>query len=680
MFNNLWKQILCVLVTIAVVNLAGICGVKADTMPGGYMAQPEFDISSEIQNVDSTDVEVKKYSSQKYNHDWDAYSSNYIYNLLSLDEREVWDCLEVECNNILNSSAYYEQTNYVYSSVLSKDEMKNVAYLFQASNPQYFFLYGIYFGSSSQGTRNVIGFRLYKEFYNGSTRVAARDAISNQIKLWKGEISSCSGNYEKVKKIHDLICTKVVYDYDFASNMNDQDEQIHFSQSIYSVFCMDKTVCAGYAKAFTVLCNMANIDSFCVTSQVHEWNKVKLKDSWYNMDCTWDDSASGIEYTYFCKNDKNINDSAHTPENRYKKYLPPCTLDSGATETSYGKLPAITNTVATPTISTQETNGQYLVSMSTSTSGATIYYTLNGISPSSASTKSYCYTQPFYLSDISNLKAMAVLDGYYDSDTSTPNSLNGLAKGSDGQWYYYVNGYVDTTCNDIINNSNGWWYVQNGKVRFNFTGIAKNSKGEWYVRDGKVDFGKNEVVKVKSSTSYYADETNVYDGWYNIVGGRLVRSSTVASNPYGWWYIGHDGKVDFDINTVAKNNNGWWVIQNGKVNFGFNGIADNNNGSWYCNGGKVQFGANGVLKTPTGWYYIKNGAVQKGTETIEKNPNGWWYIGNDGKVDFTFNGIAQNSNGYWYIKNGKVDFSYNGIYEEYNMGMTYYIENGKVVR
>ena len=63
-------------------------------------------------------------------------------------------------------------------------------------------------------------------------------------------------------------------------------------------------------------------------------NKVKLKDSWYNMDCTWDDSASGIEYTYFCKNDKNINDSAHTPENRYKKYLPPCTLDSGATETS----------------------------------------------------------------------------------------------------------------------------------------------------------------------------------------------------------------------------------------------------------------------------------------------------------------------------------------------------------
>lgn len=52
-------------------------------------------------------------------------------------------------------------------------------------------------------------------------------------------------------------------------------ESTEYSQSVYSVFCTDKTVCAGYAQSFAMMCNGSGIDTAVVTSSNHEWNKVK---------------------------------------------------------------------------------------------------------------------------------------------------------------------------------------------------------------------------------------------------------------------------------------------------------------------------------------------------------------------------------------------------------------------
>ena len=38
-----------------------------------------------------------------------------------------------------------------------------------------------------------------------------------------------------------------------------------------------------------MMCNGSGIDAVAVTSYYHEWNKVRLNDSWYNVDCTWDE-------------------------------------------------------------------------------------------------------------------------------------------------------------------------------------------------------------------------------------------------------------------------------------------------------------------------------------------------------------------------------------------------------
>ena len=41
-----------------------------------------------------------------------------------------------------------------------------------------------------------------------------------------------------------------------------------------------------------------------------------------------------------------------------------------------------------------------------------------------------------------------------------------LAEGEDGNWYYYVDGVIDTSYTGEATNQYGTWYVVNGKVDF----------------------------------------------------------------------------------------------------------------------------------------------------------------------------------------------------------------------
>lgn len=224
--------------------------------------------------------------------------------------------------------------------------------------------------------------------------------------------------------------------------------------------------------------------------------------------------------------------------------------------------------------------------------------------------------------------------------------LNGVIKVDDNNWYYYVDGEIQTgketikhneygwwyigtdgkvdfSMNTVAKNEYGWWVVRDGKVRFDYNGIAGNSYGDWYCHCGKVDFSANGVLKASQ-------------GWYYFQEGKVQKENqTIEKNNYGWWYIGTDGKVDFSKYTVAKNRYGWWVIQGGKVNFGYNGVASNQYGQWYCTNGKVNFNANGMLKAGNSWYSFSGGKVQNDNDwvsglNIAKSVNQLVIVGADG--------------------------------------------------
>ena len=71
-----------------------------------------------------------------------------------------------------------------------------------------------------------------------------------------------------------------------------------------------------------------------------------------------------------------------------------------------------TTTCATPSISVSATSGGANVTLASSTSGATIYYTTNGSNPTTSSTK---YNGAFKLTETKTVKAIAVKSGYNNS-------------------------------------------------------------------------------------------------------------------------------------------------------------------------------------------------------------------------------------------------------------------------
>ncbi len=261
-----------------------------------------------------------------------------------------------------------------------------------------------------------------------------------------------------------------------------------------------------------------------------------------------------------------------------------------------------------------------------------------------------------------------------------------IEKAEDGNWYYYVDGEVDTGVTTIAKNKNGWWYVKDGMVDFSYNGFWYNKNGWWYCENGKVRFDQNSVIKgaVEGTTGWWyvvgskvqLDFTGLANyknenGWWYIENGMVnFKKNTVAKNKNGWWYV-TGGKVRFEFTGLAnyKNENGWWYIKDGKVDFTYTGFGQNKNGYWYLENGKVSFKENGVIKDTTGvmgekggWWYVVGSKVQTtyGNASYTgvanyRNVYGWWYI-KDGKVDFTYTGKAKNKNGTWNVVNGKVVF------------------------
>lgn len=380
-----------------------------------------------------------------YSDDWDKYSSNYYYNQMNEDEREYWDALDAVCLKYLKKktdlTTYlgYYVTDYVYSKSLTLDEVMEVAQIFRYSNPQYYFLEPLMFYANT-GYRAGVAFLVYDAFGKGSRRAKATKNLQDRVESFVTAVNEYTTDYEKVKAAHDIICANTTYNYDVLYTTGEVDayaEQEALTQSAYSALCMGNTVCAGYAQAFEMVCNGAGIDAAVVTSVNHEWNKVRMNDSWYNVDCTWDDQTN-IVYDFFARSDYAYdylltNAASHVEESQWDRYLPSCTLDSGSGGSYAGMLPAVSGTTEPVQITVENTYRHdktadedyvsgYKVTLTTKTPGADIYYTTDGTFPSPASSRAYRYRGPFTITYAAPLMAIAVCNQQYDSAVTTDES------------------------------------------------------------------------------------------------------------------------------------------------------------------------------------------------------------------------------------------------------------------
>ena len=102
-----------------------------------------------------------------------------------------------------------------------------------------------------------------------------------------------------VRIIHDYINSNLEYALDEKNEPVVED----WAHNILGMLLFKKGVCETYSKLFKLLCDHIGIECLVVKGTgingSHSWNIVKIDDSWYGIDLTYDDTNNANIYDYF---------------------------------------------------------------------------------------------------------------------------------------------------------------------------------------------------------------------------------------------------------------------------------------------------------------------------------------------------------------------------------------------
>ena len=150
-------------------------------------------------------------------------------------------------------------------------------------------------------------------------------AVTSRVDSLLAELHPSGTDYEKIKTVYDWMCNHIEYDYDNLGNPN-----YYLQYTAYAALINGTSVCQGYANLLYRLALELGIDCRIITgwsnSQNHAWNIVKLGDSYYNLDATWDTAYAqvGRDYEYFLRSDATFDDhvrmSDYTGSSFYAAY------------------------------------------------------------------------------------------------------------------------------------------------------------------------------------------------------------------------------------------------------------------------------------------------------------------------------------------------------------------------
>lgn len=158
---------------------------------------------------------------------------------------------------------------------------------------------------------NSIRITVDRAYSKGADRKTYNEQIADKVKHYVAAAEGATSKYETALRYYEAIINTVSYAHEsLAENSFEFRQEYRWTQNIIGVFCKDRTVCAGYGKAFCMLLSYSGIEARPIigyaSSEKHLWSIAKMDDgNWYWFDPTWDDAGDDaeIEYRYFCVND-----------------------------------------------------------------------------------------------------------------------------------------------------------------------------------------------------------------------------------------------------------------------------------------------------------------------------------------------------------------------------------------
>ena len=345
--------------------------------------------------------------------------------------------------------------------------------------------------------------------------------------------------YDKVKAVHDKICSMVSYE---NSTQNIGNPYYQTPYSLYYDADGDgkiETVCAGYAKMMKLQCNKYGIPCVLVTGvtdsgEYHMWNYIQMENGvWYAVDATWDDQSTTM-YDFFLVGSETYSSAAFGTKKFGNTHIP-----SGKWTTSADCVflyPVFSQTAYAGQNTVTSKNG-----LLKDSDGVWRYYTNNQVDTSYTGFAASGSDQVYLINGVQN------------------TSYSGLIYNG-GNWYYVQKGVRNTAYSGLSVYNGSWYYVKGGTADWSYTGLAQYN-GEWYyVRQGSVDWEYTGLCQ--------------YDTiWFYIKNGALDWNYTGLCQHSGVWYYITKGQVNWNYTGSCIYNGKSYYVEKGVLNWKYNSTA-----------------------------------------------------------------------------------------------------------
>lgn len=187
---------------------------------------------------------------------------------------------------------------------LDGKELSDIFFRLRLDHPAIFYVEGFHyrFARNSEYVQMIPEYMFEKKKIK-EMKIALESRISRLVRQAEGMAPE-----EKEKYVHDFICSNVTYD-----KLKKQ-----YSHEIIGPLQQGIGVCEGIAKTVKILCDRMGLECLIAISESapdrgiryrHAWNLVRLKNTWYHLDATFDNSLGRYgqkRFDYFNLDDKMI--------------------------------------------------------------------------------------------------------------------------------------------------------------------------------------------------------------------------------------------------------------------------------------------------------------------------------------------------------------------------------------
>ncbi|MBQ8927790.1 MAG: hypothetical protein IJ055_05910 [Oscillospiraceae bacterium] len=204
-------------------------------------------------------------------------SCSYLYDGLDAPAQTLYNTLYAACTRIDDSDKTYTESDYLYYEDLTNDQVADTVLIFTYNHPEFFWVSNTYVGGSitrAGRTKQYVMLKVYDAYQDGAARQSAKQQIIDTAQDYIDTAMTYHTDYDRAGYLRQALRQDITYEF------GDLD------QSLASALLEKKTVCAGFTKAYTMLCNAVGVPAVSMTGVNHGWNAVQIAGVWYYVDVT----------------------------------------------------------------------------------------------------------------------------------------------------------------------------------------------------------------------------------------------------------------------------------------------------------------------------------------------------------------------------------------------------------